>query len=221
MDEFVKFIPSCVLKKSGAVFYSGRKAFSTPSSLYILGLNPGGSPIVQADNTVEKHTCNVLKKPESWSEYKDEIWRGTSAGTSGMQPRVLYLLRQVNLDPQKVPASNIIFERSTREKDIKNRIPELAEPCWPFHQAVIEQLGVRVVLCFGQSSGLWVCKKLKANTFVEEFRETYLKRHWPSTTYKNSNGTSVVVTTHPSKADWTNTNADPSHLIKNALKAYA
>ena len=220
LDEFVKLIPQYLLQKSGAVFYSGRKAFSTPSSLYILGLNPGGSPTEQADDTVAKHTKEVLRsKPEYWSEYQDEIWRGCSAGTSGMQPRVLHLLRQVNLDPQKAPASNIIFERSAREKDIKSRIPELAEPCWPFHESVIEQLGVRVVLCFGKSSGYWVRKKLQANTFVEEFVEKN-NRHWKSVTYKNSSGIAVVVATHPSIADWTNSATDPSHLVKKMLEVH-
>jgi hypothetical protein len=216
-DEFVKLIPQCLLKKSGAVFYSGRKAFSTPSPLYILGLNPGGSPKEQADDTVEKHTCEVLKKPEYWSEYKDEVWRlGSSEGTSGMQPRILHLLSKVILDPRNVPASNVIFERSAREKDIKSRFRELVELCWPFHESVIEQLGVRVVLCFGKSSGYWVRKKLQANTFVEEFVEKN-NRHWKSVTYKNSSGIAVVVATHPSIADWTNSATDPSQLVKRML----
>jgi uracil-DNA glycosylase len=215
-DEFVKLIPDCLLYKSGAVFYSGRNAFSKPSSLYILGLNPGGSPTEQANDTVKKHTEMVLNKPEYWSEYQDEIWRGNSAGTSGMQPRILYLLHQVNLDPQKVPASNVIFERSAREKDIKSRFSELVKLCWPFHKAVIEQLGVRVVLCFGKSSGYWVREMLQANTFVEEFVEKNC-RHWKSATYKNSSGIAVVVATHPSIADWTNSATDPSQLVKHML----
>ncbi|HUZ04788.1 MAG TPA: hypothetical protein VMU62_05480, partial [Acidobacteriaceae bacterium] len=169
LDEFVKLIPQCLLQKSGAVFYSGRKAFSTPSSLYILGLNPGGSPTEQAGDTVIEHTNKVLSEAEYWSAYQDEIWQGTTEGTSSMQLRVLHLLGQVSLDPRRVPASNVIFERSTREEDIESRIPELVEQCWPFHQAVIERLGVRVVLCFGQSSGIWVCKKLDAHKRVDQF----------------------------------------------------
>jgi hypothetical protein len=220
LDEFVELIPQCLLQKSGAVFYSGRKAFSNPSPLYILGLNPGGSPKAQAGGTVAKHTDEVLKsKPEYWSEYQDEIWRGNSAGTSGMQPRVLYLLHQVKLDPRNVPASNVIFERSAREKDINNRFRELVEVCWPFHQAVIERLGVRVVLCFGKSSGLWVCKKLEANKLVDQFVENN-NRHWTSASYTNSNGIAVVVATHPSVADWTNSASDPSHLVKKMLQVH-
>jgi hypothetical protein len=217
LDDFLKLIPQELLKRSGAVFYSGRKAFSTPSPLYILGLNPGGSSTEMADYTVAKHTEEVLKsKPEYWSEYQEK-WRDGSEGPSGMQPRVLYLLRQVNLDPQKVPASNVIFERSAREKDIKSRFSELAGPCWKFHQAVIEKLGVRVVLCFGKRSGLWVRERLNANTLVDQFIENN-NRHWISASYTNSNGIAVVVATHPSIADWTNSATDPSHLVKKMLE---
>ena len=52
IDEFRALIPPSVLAESGAAFYSGRAAFSAPSPLYILGLNPGGSPLLQANDTV-------------------------------------------------------------------------------------------------------------------------------------------------------------------------
>lgn len=219
MDKFAALIPQSLLKHSGAVFYSGRKAFSTPSPLYILGLNPGGSPKDLATETVEQHTEKVLNEAaDDWSAYRDEIWRGNSPGTAGMQPRVLHLLRQLNLEPQNVPASNIIFVRSAREKDINDQFRQLAELCWPFHQAVIETLGVRVVLCFGQKSGGWVREQLNANKPVDQFVEEYEKRHLTSISYKNSDGVVVVVATHPSRADWTNSEADPSQLVKRMLK---
>jgi uracil-DNA glycosylase len=136
-----------------------------------------------------------------------------------MQPRVLHLLRKVNLDPQTVAASNVIFERSARARDIINRFQELAELCWPFHQAVIGQLGVRVVLCFGQRSGLWVCERLNANKLVHQFVENN-NRHWTSASFINSSGIAVVVATHPSSADWTNSATDPSHLVKKMLEVH-
>lgn len=46
-------IKTDILTRSGSVFYSGRSAFSRPASLYLLGLNPGGSPERQAAETVE------------------------------------------------------------------------------------------------------------------------------------------------------------------------
>lgn len=36
-------LPTAIQQRSGSVFYSGTGAFTHPSRLYILGLNPGGS----------------------------------------------------------------------------------------------------------------------------------------------------------------------------------
>jgi uracil-DNA glycosylase len=107
--------------------------------------------------------------------------------------------------------------RSAREKDINKRFQQLAELCWPFHQAVIERLDVRVVLCFGRRSGSLVRERLSANTPVDRFVENN-NRRWTSTSYKNSNGIAVVVATHPSIADWTTPATDPSLLVKRMLE---
>ena len=133
-----------------------------------------------------------------------------------MQPRVLHLLRELDLEPRKVPASNVAFVRSARGKDIKGCFRELAKLCWPFHQAVIELLGVRVVLCLGKDSGSWVREQLDANDLVDQFVEVN-NRRWTSTSYKNSNGIGVVVATHPSIADWTTPATDPSLLVQRML----
>ena len=216
IDKFAGLIPHSLLAHSGSVFYSGRKAFSTPSRLYILGLNPGGSPNEQAAETVDWHTKKVLNGAADWSAYQDEEWQGKPPGTFGMQPRVLHLLDQLKLEPRNVPASNVVFVRSAREKDIKNRFRPLAELCWPFHQAVIEELRVRVVLCFGQQSGSCVREQLNANNLVDQFVEKN-NRRWASTSYKNSNGIAVVVATHPSIADWKTPATDPTLLVQRML----
>ena len=62
IDTFAELIPKSVMSKSGTAFYSGRAAFSTSSKLYILGLNPGGSPDSQATETVEWHTNRILNE---------------------------------------------------------------------------------------------------------------------------------------------------------------
>ena len=219
IDEFRVLIPDSVLSASGAVFYSGRAAFSTPSPLYILGLNPGGSPLLQADDTVRKHTDMVLnEKPNHWSEYQDETWLdGHERGASGMQPRVVHLLKRLGFDPQNTPASNVVFVRSALERDIVSRFSKIAEDCWPFHQAVIERLGVRVVLCFGQRAGNWVCSQLNATNLVDNFVEKN-KRHWQSRAYRTANGITVVVATHPSRADWANPLTDPTGLVRRMMQ---
>lgn len=52
--ELLDLIEEGIRHRSGAVFYSGRVAFSRPSSLYVLGLNPGGSPTKQANETIQR-----------------------------------------------------------------------------------------------------------------------------------------------------------------------
>src|SRR5258708_2375053 len=151
ITRFSALIPQSVLAQSGSVFYSGKTAFGADSKLYILGLNPGGSPSEQARETVQWHTDKVLKhESPDWSAYRDERWANRLPGTCGMQPRVLHILRQFNLDPGHVPASNLVFVRTPREKDLNDQFGALATLCWPFHQSVIEQVKLRVVLCFGR-----------------------------------------------------------------------
>ena len=137
LETFARLVPAELWNRSGAVFYSGRAAFSCPSSIYLLGINPGGDPNEIVDQTVGSQIefARVVV-PEQWSSYRDEEWRGKLAGTHGMQPRVLHLCRRLNLDPALVPASNLVFLRSRREAHLKDKYRALAEKCWPFHNAV-------------------------------------------------------------------------------------
>jgi hypothetical protein len=213
IEEFAKLIPSTLGHLSGAVFYSGRNAFQGKKDLYIIGLNPGGSEILQKDQTISWHTKTVLAKENpNWSEYKDEIWRG-EPGKYGLQPRILHVLSKLNLSPYDVPASNICFVRSPREKNISNKLHEYVELCWPFHERVIAELEIKVVLCFGIKAGEIVKKKLGANVIIDRFIETN-NRRWESQVYKSIKGKIVIVATHPSIADWTNVNTDPSDIVK-------
>jgi hypothetical protein len=218
IERFARFIPEDLSDVSGSVFYSGRSAFGARSPLYILGLNPGGSPEHQSDETVAWHTNGVLKKmPSEWSEYQDQSWKGAPPGTHGLQPRILHLLRKLDLNPQRVPASNVVFVRSERESTLGNRFSALAEKCWPFHENVISQLGIKVVLCFGQKAGNWVKKNTGAHQIIGEFVESN-NRRWKSRAFSNAEGLVVVVATHPSIVDWTVTDTDPSPLVRKAME---
>jgi hypothetical protein len=214
--EFADLVPRSIYERSGSVFYSGRAAFSEPSPLYILGLNPGGSPTGQADETVGRHLASWQKLPERWSAYKDDIWRGMSAGTCGMQPRVLHMFKKLELNPHEVPASNVVFVRSNREAALAEEKNGLLAQCWPVHHAVIETLGVTTILCFGGTAGRWVRGLLGADEKVGEFVETNARR-WRSEAHSSRAGVAVVTATHPSIADWRNPVADPTSLIQAAL----
>ena len=216
IEDFAKNISSVLQHKSGIVFYSGRAAFSGRRKLYILGLNPGGDPTKQASNTVEWHTSKVLReKPDKWSEYSDESWEGKPPGKHGIQPRILHLLKNLELEPGEVPSSNLVFARSRKASDIA--WPQLAKVCWPFHGAVIKQLQPRVILCLGKDVGEFVRKKTRAVDQIDGFVETN-DRNWKSICFVNHEGLKVVQVTHPSRADWKNPKADPSELVLRSLK---
>lgn len=217
IEEFAKNIPKKLLSTSGSVFYSGRNAFKGSAKLYILGINPGGDPQEQAAETIEWHTKKVLEeKSDDWSAYRDESWKGAIPSTWGMQPRVLYLLKRLGCSAGDVPASNVFFPRSRRESNIKTEAQQLTKECWPFHEAVIDALKPRAILCFGNSAGDIVRKQIGANKQIDEFVETN-NRKWRSRAFENSNGIKVVVPTHPSIADWMASDTDPINMILRVI----
>lgn len=218
IEEFAKLIPEKLMNLSGAVFYSGRNAFQGKKDLYILGFNPGGSDIYLR-SPINKHSDKVLANTNpNWSEYKDESWgENRPAGTHGLQPRILHLLKGLDISPYDVPSSNVCFVRSQLIKDLsKDQRNYYLELCWLFHEKVIKDLGIKVILCFGKDAGSFVRKKLIANTYVDNLIEQN-KRKWESSVYKNDRGQIVIVVTHPSRADWTTPNTDPSDLVRKYL----
>lgn len=126
LEELRSLIPPALLAKSGAVFNTGRAAFAGPAPLYILGLNPGGDPETHQHETVGSHMDAVMAKPETWSAFRDESWNGRRPGTTGMQPRVVHLIRRLGLEPHAVPTSNLVFERTRGAGDLKGRLDQLA-----------------------------------------------------------------------------------------------
>lgn len=210
-------MPAELLQLSGGVFYSGRDAFTGSSPIYILGLNPGGDPAEPGAHTVEQHLRATATNPPNHSSYRDESWNGRPKGTWSMQPRVLHLCARLGFDPGKVPASNLVFVRSSREATMQPGLMDrYADLCWPFHAAVIKTLGVRVVVCFGATAGAKVRSRLKANTEVGRFQETN-NRGWTSYAHQAASGVRVVTVSHPSIADWTNPATDVSDLVSAAL----
>ena len=208
MEEFAELIPEELKGEQGRVFYSGRSAFEKPSHLYILGFNPAGS----WEGTISEHTDWILKEaPHSWSSYEEK------GAKSRMRPRMLHLFEKLGIAPGDVPASNLIFKSSPRESELKNR-DQLAEACWPFHQAVIDDLGVSVVLCLGGGSGKRVRKWLNTGRKVVDYFEEDNDRKWKSYVHRNDDGLKVVTLTHPSIVDWTSPDSDPTHLVVKAIR---
>lgn len=219
IENFAELVPKELLNQSGSVFYSSRDAFSGHKAIYILGHNPGGDPAKQKTETVGWHVSKVLKKPDRWSEYRDERWGGACPGRKVMQLRILHLLKKLGLEPGEVPSSNVVFVRSNRGSGITNRFDDLAEKCWTFHKAVIQDLAPRVILCLGGVAGKFVKGKVCTSKLVDCFVEKN-NRGWKSECFVNpadSGAPKVIVATHPSVADWKKPATDPSDLVARAL----
>lgn len=122
------------------------------------------------------------------------------------------------MDAGAVPASCVVHVRTATESELSPQFHRLASLCWPFHRAVIDTLGVRVVVCFGRRGADFVRHQLGAHTQVDSFIETN-NRGWASNTYIAGSGIKVVQVTHPSRADWRNPQADISPLVSRALAA--
>lgn len=217
IEQLYERVPGALKNQSGAVFNSGRTAFSNPCQLYLLGLNPGGDPDKHKTETVDFHTRKVLSKPNDWSEFRDESWDRREPGARGMQPRILHMLKGLNLDAHRVPASNVVFKRTSSEKELSGDFNKLAEQCWSFHQHVIERLKVRVILCFGKTASELVRSKVGADKPVDRFVEAN-NRRWSCQTFSNSQGLIVVAATHPSRVAWNTQASDPTGLIRRALQ---
>jgi hypothetical protein len=216
MQRFIDLIPRQLQRVSGAVFNSGRDAYNRPSMLYLLGLNPGGDPEQHLADTIEAHTRKVLGRQNNWCAHRDESWDGRPPGSYRMQPHVLHVLRQLQLDPGEVPSSNVAFTRTVSAKQLGRSFQDLAELCWPLHAAVIEQLKVKTILCFGQDAGNFVQRKIGAHRHIGGLVEKN-NRRWQSNAYENDVGIAVIVATHPSRASWINPQADPTPLIRAVM----
>lgn len=216
-EKLHDLVPKYMYDESGKVFYSGRAAFTQSSLVYLLGFNPGGDPIEQKEDTIGKNILYALSSREnSWSAYLDECWPGAETGKSLMQINVKYLCRKLGVNPRNVPASNLIFQRARREKFLIGDRKKFIRDCWPVHQAVIDNLSVKIIICFGKSTGNYVRKTLGATMLTGSFVESNARR-WKSDLYQNSAGQIVATLTHPGVAYWTVPATDPTELVKNII----
>ena len=215
IDDFLQLIPPPLMNQSGLVFYSGRAAFQPPAQIYLMGINPGGDRGLGAE-IIGDHSLSVVNaKPERWSSYRDK-WSCKGPGAEPMQRRIYHMFRQLGIDLELTPSSNLIFVRSNNADALRSEFRRLADSCWPFHHAVVDRLRPRVILCMGEMCGGYVRRRWNARCFVDEFIEAN-ERRWKSTAHCNSKDQFVVTVTHPARADWTNPQADPTPLVRRIL----
>lgn len=214
--EALSRLPQDVRHRSGAVFYSGGDAFSGDRPVYILGLNPGGSPTEQSTETVDRDLAAWPDMPSRYSRYVDASWRAKPPGTHGMQPRLRHMFDRLQMDLRETPASNLVFVRSATEADLSAEKERLISICWPVHQAVIDSLNIKTILCLGGTAGRWVREVVGATKVVESFRESNA-RGWLSEAHLAKDGRAVITVTHPGRVDWRNPAADPTPLVQRVL----
>ena len=71
-------------------------------------------------------------------------------------------------------------------------------------------------MCFGNTGGNLVRTRLGAYRQIDEFVETN-RRGWRNRAFENSEGVVVIIATHPSIADWTAPDYDPSEMVKRVM----
>ena len=217
-EEFAKHVPADLMKCSGEVFYSGRAAFTRPSLAYLLGINPGSEPSSDNPNkpklrTVEENIEYMRTRPEHFSLYYDE-WEEDRAPL--MQEGVKHLFENTDLVSNETPASNCIFVRTRRANKLRNR-RGLEELCWPFHKAVIERLGVKLIMCLGDQAGEIVKRRMGARKQVDQQMEDN-NRPWGTRVFCNAEGMIVLVAPHPSVSKWSTPQCDPSPIVNRWLR---
>ncbi|PYE30028.1 hypothetical protein C8J35_11519 [Rhizobium sp. PP-F2F-G38] len=133
-----------LLDRPGKVLYSA-EATLVPSPVYLLGLNPGGSE----GATVRE---SLAQSRNGHNAYIDEQWSPgghlKAAGTAPLQRRVQGLCQTMGLETRSVPASNLVFTRSTRLNSHADFASELTL-CLPVHAIFLNAVQPQFLMTFG------------------------------------------------------------------------
>jgi len=133
-----------LLDEPGAVLYSGASTLRN-GPVYLLGLNPGGSEGATLRQSIaasrREHNC-----------YLDEQWAPGGhvqpKGQSTLQRRVQELCKLLKLDTRHVPASNLVFTRSTRIATHSN-FRSAADACLAVHRTFLDAIKPDLILTYG------------------------------------------------------------------------
>jgi hypothetical protein len=133
-----------LIEQSGAVLYAGASTLR-PGPVYLLGLNPGGSEGASLRDS-------IAASRREHNAYLDEQWAPGGhlqpMGQSTLQRRVQKLCSQMGLDTRDVPASNLVFTRSSRLNKHLG-FDEALRLCLPVHEIFIEAIMPSFLMTFG------------------------------------------------------------------------
>jgi hypothetical protein len=153
--------------KSGAVLYS---SFATlkKGNVYILGFNPGkGKEDGESAMTIEESL--ERSKDSSYNQYTIP-WYDDKKRLHPLQRNVQAIIREINLVPEEVCASNLIFLRSKNDRGVDYN--QLAPKYWPVHQAILHTVQPELIIAFGNgpiSSYQFILGKIEGEaTMIED-----------------------------------------------------
>lgn len=145
LSEIAKNALEEMLDRSGSVLYSSHETIK-PGSVYLMGLNPGGSDGLPLSKSIEE----ILTR--NTNAYLDEAWENGIAsyepGKAPLQQRIVWLLERLGYNPAEVIATNLIFMQS---RDASGISYDIAERCWPVHEALLNIVQPKLILVFGNS----------------------------------------------------------------------
>ncbi|WCL53227.1 hypothetical protein [Gimibacter soli] len=135
--------------RTGGILYSGHSTL-VKGDIYILGFNPGGAPedgrpISESIDTMLTNDCNA---------YLCENWLTSDQGPDApysrapLQQRLKWIADQLGYPLQTICASNLIFVKSRRAGEVPR---DLADICWPVHEAILGIVRPKLILAFGNS----------------------------------------------------------------------
>lgn len=121
------------------------------------------------------------------------------------------------MDLRRIPSSNAILVRSKREATLEES-ERLADISWPFHQAVIDELGIRTVIAFHGTASEIVRERLGGFRQIDEDHEKN-NRRWAWRAYEDNRGRRMIQLPHPGIAAWNIQATDPSEFVRRHLAA--
>lgn len=203
MTEIAEFVDFCrsqlkpILGKSGNLLYSAASTLK-PGEIYLIGLNPGGSPN-DISQTVQDSLNSLGAKTSN--SFLDESWRirgrDLHEGQAPLQKRVNWLLTSLGAKTRDVCASNLIFERTSNSRNID--YPAMADICWPVHQEILRIVRPKLIVCFGNSAvSPYQYLKMRLEA-ASEFKFPSGHGSWTCRSFRSALGLKVVGLPHLSR----------------------
>jgi hypothetical protein len=148
-----------LIDESGAVLYAGASTLRA-GPVYLIGLNPGGSEGASLRDS-------IAASRQEHNAYLDEEWapggHWQPKGQATLQRRIQNLCARMGFETREVPASNLVFTRSSRLNKHLG-FDEALKLCRPVHEIFISAIRPQFVMTFGSMDNF---KKAASITAIE------------------------------------------------------